>query len=463
MGDGLRDLGYEALRRDLRACFAAAIRAVEPERLVADFLAELADLAEKPENTELANSPRRVWIAGIGKAVAAMANGAVGELGERVAGGVLVVPAGQRESAPTGLEVFEGGHPIPNREGVTGAGAIRRVAKEASEAAGDLLLVLISGGGSALMTLPPNGVLLEDVQATTGALLEAGADIGELNTVRKHLDLLKGGQLARAAAPARLLALVLSDVVGDPLDVIASGPVSPDPSTFAMAVEVLKRYCVWSEVPGTVCRYLERGVAGSIPETPETGDQCFRNCSAHIVGNNAVAAEAACAEAKRLGYAVELSSTSVTGEARAVGAELARTALGIANGEHNLTVPACLVSAGETTVTVTGAGKGGRNQEVALGAAVVLEKGLEGGLGRGRSILIASIGTDGIDGPTDAAGAMATANTLARARALGLDARAALADNDSYPFFEALDDLIITGPTGTNVMDLHFIMVGRGS
>ncbi|MCP4200579.1 MAG: DUF4147 domain-containing protein [bacterium] len=441
MTDGSR---HDDLEADARACFEAAIRAVEPESLVASFLTGNAGSVE---------SAGQVWIAGIGKAASAMARGATGFFGDKVAGGVLVVPGGRGSEAPTGLNIFEGGHPTPNEEGVAGAEAIRRLASEAG--AEDLLLALISGGGSALMTLPPDGVSLADVQATTAALLEAGADIGELNTVRKHLDLLKGGQLARSAAPTRVLALVLSDVVGDPLDVIASGPVSPDPSTFGMAIDVLKKFDLWSEVPRAVRRRFESGLAGTIPDTPDAGDDCFRNSSARIVGNNLMAAEAACAEAVRLGYATELSSISVTGEAREVGAALARTAVRIANGEHPLAALACVVSAGETTVTVKGKGKGGRNQELALGAALVLGAG-----GARNPMLVASVGTDGIDGPTDAAGAVATADTLARAESRGIDARAALADNDSYPFFAALDGLIVTGATGTNVMDVQLVMVG---
>lgn len=457
----------DALRRDLGVCLDAAIGAVEPERLVTSFL-------RAAETSVFSDSVERVWIAGVGKAAAAMARGAVAVLGERVVGGALVVPADLRDQAPDNLEVFCGGHPIPNQEGVAGADAIRRLAGEAaamakgtpasSEDARDLLLVLISGGGSALMTLPAEGLALEDVQATTSALLRAGAEIGELNAVRKHLDRLKGGQLARAAAPARLLALVLSDVVGDPLDVIASGPVSPDPSTFASAIEILKRREVWSGVPESVRMHLESGLAGETPETPGEGDSCFRNCLVHIVGNNRMAAEAACAVAEQLGYEVKLASTSITGEARDVGRELAHTALGIAGDAARRDRSACVVSAGETTVTVTGAGTGGRNQEVALGAAIALDAAsLDEGDGHSsaRQIMVASVGTDGIDGPTDAAGAIATADTLARARARGLDAHAALADNDSYRFFDALDDLIITGATGTNVMDLHIVLVGR--
>ncbi|MFQ5528500.1 MAG: glycerate kinase, partial [Thermoanaerobaculia bacterium] len=375
---------------------------------------------------------------------AAMTRGAVAVLGDAVAGGVVITSTGAGSAGLGGLETFAGGHPIPNRDGVAGARAIRRMARAAG--ADDLLLVLVSGGGSALMTLPPDGVSLEDVQATTDALLKAGADIGELNTVRKHLDLLKGGQLARAAAPTRIVALILSDVIGDPLDVIASGPVSPDPSTFEDAVAVLEAFDLWDRVPESVGKYLAGGVEGAVDDTPISVAPCFEGVETTVVGNNRMAAEAARVEAERRGYQALLTSVSVTGEARGVGKSLARAAL-------RKSWPACLVSAGETTVTVTGDGRGGRNQEVALGAVRTLH-----GFG---GVLVASFGTDGIDGPTDAAGAIATGESLARARALGLDPEAALAENDSYAFFEALGDLIVTGPTGTNVMDIQLVMVGE--
>lgn len=424
------------LRRDALACFEASVRAVDPERLVQEHLASrFAGTATGP-----------VWVVAIGKAAAAMARGAESVLGEAIAGGVLVAPQSALGDPIGRLEVYAGGHPIPNAGGVAGAEAVLRLAEGAAD--GDLLLVLISGGGSALMTLPPDGVGLAEVQSTTDALLRAGADIGELNTVRKHLDRLKGGQLARATAPTPVLALVLSDVVGDPLDVIASGPVSPDPTRFVDAVSILERFDLLESAPASVRRHLTRGLEDSNLETPDEADPCFASVEAVIVGSNVMAAEAARAEAERRGYESVVDSTRVTGEARVVGGELAATAARLANRAR---LPACRVSAGETTVTVIGRGKGGRNQEVALGAALALD-GLAGAL-------VASFGTDGIDGPTDAAGALATGSTVRRARARGLDASAALDDNDAYAFFDALGDLIVTGPTGTNVMDLQLILV----
>ena len=424
------------LRGDARACLLAAVAAVEPERLVRRFLRSSADSLPGVEP---------VHVAAIGKAALAMVRGATAALGERFAGGVVVTPAGSSEPPPPGCLTIAGGHPVPDEGSVVGGRAVLGLAERLGS--DDFLLCLISGGGSALMTLPPNGVSLADVQQTTSVLLRAGATIGELNAVRKHLDRLKGGRLARAAAPARTLALVLSDVVGDPLDVIASGPVSPDPTTFADAVDVLRRKGAWDEAPRTAREYLEGGLLGAAEESPKADDPCFGRVAVRIVGNNRLAAEAALAEAERRGYAARLLTTELTGEAREVGRGLAERAL--AARRDAPPGPTCLVAAGETTVTVTGSGSGGRNQELALGAAAALA-GTEG-------ILLASAGTDGIDGPTDAAGAFADGATMGRAAALGLDPEAALRANDAYPFFRALDDLIVTGPTGTNVMDLQFV------
>jgi hydroxypyruvate reductase len=278
------------------------------------------------------------------------------------------------------------------------------------------------------MTVPPAGILLADLQRTIELLLRAGATVNDLNTVRKHLDLLKGGRLAAAAAPSHVLALVLSDVVGDPLDVIASGPVSPDPTRFGDAIAVLERIGIWHEVPQDVQQYLRRGVRGEVPESPGDGDPCFANVEVQVVGNNRLAVEGALSEAVSRGYQALALTTFLTGEAREAGRFLA------------------------ATVTVSGAGRGGRNQEVVLGAAQILD-GTD-------NVLIASLGTDGIDGKTDAAGAIATGETLSRARERGLDAEEALADNNAYPFFHALQDLIVTGPTGTNVMDVQLVLVG---
>ncbi len=432
------------LRQDATACLAAAVKAVDPEQLVIRDLANR--LIQLPEDAG-------IWVVGIGKAASAMAKGALKSLKEKISGGVLIVPEGAASSAPDDFEVFEAGHPVPDEGGVRGAEAIVEGVRRAGDL--DVILCLISGGGSALMTLPPDGVSLADVQDVTDRLLKAGATINEINCVRKHLDRLKGGRLAREALPTRILALILSDVVGDPVDVIASGPVSPDPTTFSDSKAILGSYGVWRDLSPVVQAHIEQGVNGDLPESPKEGDPCFEVASAPVIGNNLMAATAAREEARRLGYEPLLLTTTVTGEAQEFGRLLGGMAREIRRTNNPLPPPACLVTAGETTVTVKGDGAGGRNQEVALGAAMTL-KGL-------RNVVVASAGTDGTDGPTDAAGAIATGNTVRRAEEHGLDPAAALAENNTYPFFKSLGDLIMTGPTGTNVMDIQLVMVGEES
>jgi glycerate 2-kinase len=351
-------------------------------------------------------------------------------------------------SAPTRhVTIREASHPVPDEACVQSTRAIVEVLEDVDER--DLVICVISGGGSALLTLPAADISLADLQQTTDTLLRSGATINEVNVVRKHLDTVKGGGLARLAAPAQLITLVLSDVVGNPLDVIASGPTVPDTSTFLDAAAVFDRYRLWSDVPSSVARRLREGAAGRIAETPKPGDPAFERSQVVVVGSNLVACLAA-AEAGRLsGLETLVLSTFVEGEAREVGRVLAGVLREIDASAHPLRRPCLVVAGGETTVTLRGRGVGGRNQEVALAAALALRDV--------RDVLLASIGTDGNDGPTDAAGAWVDGTTLDRARALGLDPIAALAENDSYTFFAALGDLIKTGPTNTNVNDLYLL------
>ncbi|TVR55977.1 MAG: glycerate kinase [Gemmatimonadales bacterium] len=443
------------LREVARACLEAALRAVEPGRLVSDHLAA----------SPLPQVTGGLYLVGVGKAAEAMAEGAQRVLGDLIRGGVLILPPASAPSGPPqpqedppfpvlldtlqGLHAFRGGHPIPDAGSVEGSQAVLELASQCSHE--DLLLCLISGGGSALMTLPPRGVSLEAVQQTTDLLLQSGATIQELNCVRKHLDRLKGGRLARAGAPAQVVALVLSDVVGDPPEVIASGPVSPDPTTFADAISVLEARDVWEAVPSSVQRHLLRGKEGMEEESPKEGDPGLGRVDWRLVGNNGMAVDAAREAAEALGFHTRILSTRLTGEAREVGRVLAAAGQEMRRSGEPVPLPGCLLAAGETTVSVVGSGRGGRNQELALGAALALE-GEEG-------ILVASLGTDGVDGPTNAAGAVVDGSTLSRARKRGLDPRDALARNDSHPLFASLGDLLLTGPTGTNVMDLHLVLV----
>jgi hydroxypyruvate reductase len=321
------------------------------------------------------------------------------------------------------IELREAGHPLPDERGVAGAKRIAEIAAHAG--AGETLLCLISGGASALMPLPAEGITLGDKQATTALMLACGANIHELNCVRKHLSAIKGGHLAQLAAPARVVSLILSDVIGDNLDVIGSGPTVPDSSTADEARAILERYSLWDRAPVAVRERLASGA-----ETPKS----LEGVENIIVGSNRLAAEAAMAKARELGYEPRLLSTALDGEAREVGRRIARET-------------GCVVAGGETTVTLRGKGKGGRNQELALAAAIELA-------GAGEQAVVLSAGTDGTDGPTDAAGAIAANDTVERAKKLGLVAEAHLEENNSYPFFAALGDLVVTGPTGTNVMDL---------
>jgi hydroxypyruvate reductase len=300
--------------------------------------------------------------------------------------------------------------------------------------------MLISGGGSALTPAPAPGITLEQKQVVTGLLLAAGATIDELNAVRKHLSLLKGGQLARAAQPASLLTLVLSDVIGDPLDVIASGPTAPDPTTFRDALEVLSRRGLLGRVPASVRSRLEAGKRGELDETPKPGDPLFTHVTNHIVGNNALVVDAASAHARALGYEPHILTRSLHGEAREVAREFVEKA-------RRLRPPACLIAGGETTVSVGGRGRGGRCQEFALAAALAVRPN--------EDLVVLAAGTDGTDGPTDAAGGVIDAETLERGRAAGFDARRALDDNDSHTYLRAGDGVVVTGPTNTNLLDVY--------
>lgn len=396
---------------------------------------------------------RRVWVVGAGKAGASMA-GAVGEiLGDRLEGGVVIVKDGYTDlsgfKSLTGLQILEASHPLPDERGLRATRAIIELLQACEP--GDLVICLISGGASALLTAPVAGVSLADLQALTRLLLACGANINEINALRKHLDQVKGGQLARLAQPAQMATLILSDVVGSPLDVIGSGPSVPDSTSFADAYAVLERYGLLGQAPPSIVKHLQLGCQGGAPETPKPGDPLFSRVQNVIVGSNQQAAEAALGQALTEGFNAMLLTTFLQGEARQAGRWLAAIARQIVSTGQPLPLPACLVVGGETTVTLVGDGLGGRNQEIALGAVEDLA-GLSG-------VLLVTLATDGGDGPTDAAGAAVTGETLQRARQLGLHPGDYLSRNDAYHFFQALGDLFTTGPTGTNVNDLAFLFV----
>jgi glycerate 2-kinase len=422
----------------------AALAAVEPGRAVRRALRVESGALVAGDRRYPPGDVRRVLVVGAGKASAPMA-AAIEELVD-VAEGVVVVRYGHHV-ATRRVRIAEAGHPIPDQAGVDAARAIAALVSSADER--DLVVCLVSGGGSALLTLPAEGVTLADMQATTDALLRSGATINEINTLRKHLEALKGGGLARLAAPAPVLTLALSDVVGDALDAIASGPTVPDSTTWGDAAAVLDRYRLWEEVPGAVAERVRAGVAGRLPETPKASDPLFERTRALVVGGGSDACRAAAAEAERLGLRSLVLSTFVEGEAREVGRLLAGVLREVHASGSPAPRPCCIVAGGETTVTVRGRGRGGRNQELALAAAQALD-----GLPR---VLLASLGTDGSDGPTDAAGAWVDGTTVERARGLGLDVGRHLAENDVYPLLERLGCLVRTGPTYTNVNDVMLL------
>lgn len=435
-------------RRQIVDILATALDAVDPKAAVLRALRREGRVLWVGDQSYDLGQYAHVYVVGAGKAGAPMAQAVEEVLGDRLTAGAVNVKYGY--TLPTRIvELCEAGHPIPDEAGVRGAQKIAALL----EAAGpeDLVLCLISGGGSALMCLPVEGVSLADMKALTDALLAAGATINEINAIRKHLEQLKGGHLARLAHPARVISLILSDVVGNPLDVIASGPSVPDTSTFAQAFELLRRYRLLDTIPQSIVQHLEAGLQGRVPDTPKAGDPIFASTQNVIVASNDIAAEAAERRAKELGFHTLLLSTYVEGEAREVGRVFAALAKEVLAKNRPLPRPACFIAGGETTVTLRGQGKGGRNQEMALAAALSIQ-GLE-------DVTIVCLATDGTDGPTDASGALADGRTIARAKALGLDAWAHLEDNDSYAFFEALGDLLLTGPTNTNVNDLTFVFV----
>ena len=390
----------------------------------------------------------RTFVVGAGKASARMAEAVETLLGDRITDGLVNVPRNTASPSTRKIQLNNASHPLPDESGVAGSIRMKNLLAKAKK--DDLVICLISGGGSALMPLPTEGLSLGDKQSVTKQLLTAGATINELNAVRKHLSKIKGGWLAKSADGAQILTLILSDVVGDPLDVIASGPTSPDKTTFNDAIAVLRKYDLFEKVPSTVQKILTEGRDGRIPETPKPDDSVFEHVKNYVLFNNRLACEAALVYLRKRGVTTEILTTTMEGESNQVGVMLGSIAKEIASWNRPVAKPAALIAGGETTVTVRGKGTGGRNQEVALGAALRLPTA--------EGVAVASMGTDGIDGPTDAAGAIVDGRTILRAEAKGLKVLETLANNDSYRFFKNLEDLIFTGPTGTNVNDVAIVV-----
>ena len=391
---------------------------------------------------------KNIFLIGTGKASASMARTMEDLLTGRISSGVITTKLGHRLPLKR-TELIEAGHPIPDQNGLEGAHRIRSLLKNSGPE--DLVLVVLSGGGSALLPLPVEGITLEEKQEVTQLLLDCGADIMEINTVRKHISQIKGGWLARWAYPSTVLAFILSDVVGDPLDVIGSGPTVPDPSTFEDAWEILRKYSLIREVAPAIQKHLQLGREGRVQETPKPGESAFERVHNILMGSNILALRAAQQEASSHGFHTLILSSSIVGETREVARFHAAIAKEVMASGNPIPRPACIISGGETTVTIRGRGRGGRNQEFALAGALEIQ-GLE-------TVVLLSGGTDGTDGPTDAAGAVADHTTVKRALAMGLHPKAHLEGNDAYPFFEKLGDLLITGPTQTNVMDVRVLLI----
>ena len=436
------------LKAEARHIFEAGLKAVDPKEAVKRFVALEGSILRIGKKQLDLRAFNHVWAIGGGKGSAAMAQAIEEILGEFLSGGLVVVKYGYLAPLRK-IRLVEAGHPMPDESGWRAA---QEIAEKAAQCGvQDLVLFLLSGGGSALLPLPASGITLGEKTATTSLLLKSGASIQEMNTIRKHLSRMKGGQLSRLAYPAPLVSLILSDVVGDPLDVIASGPTVADSTTFQDCQDVVNRYALEGKLPPSVRSHLQAGINGTVPETPKPGDPVFSQTSTILVGNNLQALQNAAKEAKKLGYTTLILSSMIEGDTTQAARFHAALIKEIVNSGNPVKRPACLISGGETTVVVRGEGKGGRNLEFALAAAI----DLEGHAG----VCLLSGGTDGTDGPTDAAGAIVDGDTLARARAKGLEPKEFLEENDSYTFFQHLADLLITGPTNTNVMDIRVMLV----
>jgi glycerate 2-kinase len=436
--------------KDIARILAAGLIAVDPYQAITHFLRREKDFLFAGYQTIDLRRIKRIFVIGVGKAAVPMTKAVEDIVGGLLYKGLVITKKGsslKNFSLSTKTSFIEAGHPVPDQDSVVGAQQLINLLKEAGPE--DLILCSISGGGSALVTLPKPGISLDEIQTLTTLLLACGATIDEINTIRKHIDQVKGGGLLAQAGSSKWITLILSDVIGDPIDRIASGPTAPDPSTYEDALEIIERYHLLETTPASIISHLNQGIQKYIPETLKPADLIFNHVSNLIVGNNSLAAEASLSEAEKFGYRTLLLSTSIQGEASQVGQFFGAIAQQIARTGQPVPRPACIIAGGETTVTIKGKGFGGRNQEVALGAVLPLA-GLN-------DMLLLTLATDGGDGPTDAAGAVVSGHTLDRALALGLNPRDFLARNDSYHFFKPLGDLLVADPTLTNVGDLTYL------
>ncbi len=438
----------QELKKAADQIIKAALNAVDPYHLVREQVIRQGDtlvISEK-EQIELSEFDR-VFLCGAGKGAAPITRAMEELLSDRLDGGDIIVKY-EHLAELQKINLHEAAHPVPDENGLRSTEILLTNLDNLTER--DCVFVLLTGGGSALLESLPDEIKLDDLQKLSSVLLQCSATIHEINCIRKHISLIKGGQLARKIYPARCVTLALSDVIGDDLSVIASGPTSPDPTTFDDALIILEKYDVTDKIPAVILNHLKRGSEGKIPDTPKREDQVFKNVTNIVIGNNRLALNKAKETAESLGFKTIILTSMLEGEAR----EIARVVASIIS-EVQLTgtpikKPACILLGGEPTVKIQGTGKGGRNQELAL--AVALSNINE-------PYVCVSVGSDGTDGPTDAAGAIVDHTTLSRAESAGLNAQEYLKNNDSYNFFAPLGDLIITGPTGTNVMEVIFALV----
>jgi glycerate 2-kinase len=427
-----------------------AVNSVDPKKIVTSKLSLKDSVLQIEGHFFYLKKYKNIYVVGGGKAAGPMAEALEEILDKHITEGIVNVPHGCNNKTKI-IKLHEASHPLPDENGVNGVHQMLEIAQKAKLE--DLIICLISGGGSSLMSYPRDDISIEDKRQLTVSLLRSGATINEVNAVRKHLSGFKGGWFAKKAYPATILNIILSDVIGDSLEVIASGPTVPDYTTFTEAQKVLEKYELWTNSPSSVKKVLCEGISGVIEETPKAQDKAFEKVHNVIVGNNRTASLAASHYLKMNGLHTILLTATMEGEAKSIGMVLSAIANEILISNNPMPKPVAVVAGGETTVKVTGKGLGGRNQEIALAVALKLKNTDESG------VVIASVGTDGVDGPTDAAGAIVDTKTFVRAEELGLDPEEFLADNDSYHFFSKLKDLIFTGQTGTNVNDISLIIV----
>jgi len=436
-----------------RAIYLEALSAVDPtkilkERIRIDKSSLWIKIGDNSERVFDLNRFDKIFLVGTGKSSNSMAQAIEEIFEDRLTEGVITTKYGHLLPLKK-TQIIEAGHPIPDQKGHEGAKIIHNLLKGSGPE--DLVIFLLSGGGSALLPFPANGIELKEKQEATQLLLDCGADIKEINTIRKHISRVKGGWLAKWAYPSTVIGFILSDVVGDPLDAIGSGPTVPDPSTFDEAWEVLRKYDLLNRIAPSIKNFLELGKEGKVEESPKMGDIVFQKVYNSLIGSNILALRAAEKKATSLGLNTLILSSSIEGETREAARFHTAIAKEVISSGNPIPRPACILSGGETTVTIKGHGLGGRNQEFALAGALEIS-GIE-------KVVLLSGGTDGTDGPTDASGAVADHTTIQRAKSMGMDPKAHLNNNDAYPFFQKLGDLLITGPTQTNVMDVRILLV----